>query len=62
MVMLSTTLRTTQNTRYGAVGYRRGYEAELGYSRPWRGLRVGAALAGGRDAYGADLITLKETE
>jgi hypothetical protein len=47
------TLRTAQNTRYGLVAYRRGYEAELGLSRPWRGLRVGATLAGGRDAYGA---------
>jgi hypothetical protein len=46
------TLRTAQNSRFGLQAYTRGYEAELGFARPWRSLQVGATLAGGRDAFG----------
>jgi hypothetical protein len=48
----SGTLRTAQNSRYGLQPYVRGYEAELGYARPWRSLQVGATVALGRDTLG----------
>jgi hypothetical protein len=49
---LSAELRTQQNSHYGQVDYKRGYEAALGFARPWRSLQVGATLGGGRDAFG----------
>jgi hypothetical protein len=44
--------RTALNGSYTGGNYQRGHELALSLSRPWRSLRVGARVDGGRDEYG----------
>jgi len=51
---LETRVRTIANASYSGGGYRRGYDATVSYSRPWRQLLVGAEVFAGRDVFGAN--------
>ncbi|MBS0579584.1 MAG: hypothetical protein JSR36_10010 [Proteobacteria bacterium] len=44
--------RTLENQVYGQIPYHRFNELTVGYSRPWRGMIVGAELDTGSDVFG----------
>ena len=47
-------LRTIENQSYSSVPYRRGYDATLRYSRPWKQFTIGGEAFAGRDVFGED--------
>jgi hypothetical protein len=47
-----TALNSSKTSYFTGTRYQRGQELALSLSRPWRALRVGARLDGGRDEYG----------
>jgi len=49
---LELTGRTLENAAYSPYPYQRAYDTTLRYSRPWKGLTLGAEAYAGRDVFG----------